>query len=142
VVIHLSVLKTKPRDQLEFPLEALPWLVDSIENGFWKKPSEGGLPRDVFHVKAQIGGEELRLGRSNNAGAEDVPGFTLKNLSRKDHICPASKPLSSFNEQEDVIPDFIMKEGGFFNVLKNLSERYQRGETTTKSSRCRKDPAM
>ena len=127
LVIHVSEVKNVPVDQLVLPLEALPWLVDQIENKFWREPWEGGLPRDVLHVQEAIAGEIIRLGRSNNAGAEILPGFTLRNLSRLNRFAEGEE-LNGFNCQNDVIPDIVLKEGGLFNLLKSIAERYLKGE--------------
>ena len=109
-----------PVNQLEFPLAGLPWLVDSIENKFWKKPEEGGLD-GVFHVLATMEGELLRIGRMAHAGAENVPGFNLSNHGRGGYIDETSP-------QHHAIADAIMKEGGLFERLKKLSERVRAGE--------------
>ena len=43
-------------NQLELPLTALPWLKDTIINGFWRQPSAGGLPKDQHSVSATFSG--------------------------------------------------------------------------------------
>ncbi|MBV2130508.1 hypothetical protein KQY15_15545 [Rheinheimera sp. SM2107] len=78
-------------NQLELPLTALPWLKDTIINGFWRQPSAGGLPKDQHSVAATFSGEEILLGRSMNAGDYAKPGFKIVNKSRKSHIM-ASRP--------------------------------------------------
>ena len=50
-----------PISQIELPLKALPWLIDAVENGFGKKPSEGGLAKDVFNMAETIYGEKLYI---------------------------------------------------------------------------------
>ncbi|WP_214000599.1 hypothetical protein [Arsukibacterium sp.] len=78
-------------NQLELPLTALPWLKDTIINGFWRQPSAGGLPKDQHSVSATFSGEEILLGRSMNAGDFAKPGFKIVNKSRASHIM-ASRP--------------------------------------------------
>lgn len=82
-----SILKgNKPgvvdKEQIEIPIEACAWIADVIENGFWKLPSEGGLPRNKHGVTAKFAEEEVGVSRSMNAGT-DQPGFRIVNKSRK-----------------------------------------------------------
>lgn len=72
--------------QTELPLSALSWLKDTILNGFWKLPSEGGLPKDQHRCIAHFNSEEIIIGRSMNAGDYDKSGFKIVNKSRKSHI--------------------------------------------------------
>ena len=53
------------RDQLELPIEAVEWLVNTVENKFMKKASEGGLAKDKFNTDTKINEEYIviRLGR-------------------------------------------------------------------------------
>lgn len=78
-------------NQLELPLAALPWLHNTIVDGFWRLPSAGGLPKNQHSVSATVGGEEILLGRSMNAGQDGKTGFKIVNKSRKSHIM-ASRP--------------------------------------------------
>jgi hypothetical protein len=70
--------------QLQLPLSSLPWLIDLIENKFWKKASEGGLANDKLHVNEIVAEEDLLLRFSPNCQAEGVQGFTLENYSKPD----------------------------------------------------------
>lgn len=56
-------------DQLELPLSSLPWVVDSIENGFWRKPSEGGLPKNKHGVNSFFNDEEILIHERRNGQA-------------------------------------------------------------------------
>lgn len=75
-------------NQIELPLSCLAWILDSIENGFWKLPSEGGLPKDKHGVHSFFNDEEILVVRSMNAGT-DKPGFKIVNKSRSSHIVDA-----------------------------------------------------
>lgn len=66
-------------DQFEIPISALPWLIDNIENKFWRKASEGGLAGDALHVDSEIDGESIRVRFSPNCGDEGIQGFTVEN---------------------------------------------------------------
>jgi hypothetical protein len=101
--------------QFELPLKALPWLIDTIENKFWKKASEGGLPGDVLHVDAVIEGEDLRIRFSPNCGAEGVQGFTLENYSRQGKI---------LNWQEMQIPYTLLREDGMLQKFKDICKKF------------------
>lgn len=104
--------------QFELPTNALPWLIDTIENKFWKKASEGGLPGDVLHVDNIVEGEELRIRFSPNCGGEGVQGFTLENYGRKGR---------AQNWQEMQLPYTLLREDGLLNLLKDISKQYQQG---------------
>jgi hypothetical protein len=95
----------------EMPLDALPWLVDTIENGFWRKASEGGLAKDVLHVNEVIGGEDLLIRFSPNCRGEGVQGFSLKNYNRKGRVK---------NWQEMQIPYGVLREAGMLDLWKQL----------------------
>lgn len=101
--------------QFEVPIKSLPWLIDTIENKFWKKASEGGLPGDVLHVDAIIDEEDLRVRFSPNCGDEGIQGFTFENYSRKGR---------SMNWQEMQIPYTLLKEDGLLDLLKNIKQKY------------------
>ncbi|WDE01194.1 hypothetical protein [Thalassomonas actiniarum] len=67
-------------EQFVVPLTSLPWLVDIIENKFWKKPGQGGAPADVLHYKNTFGGEDLKIRFTPNCQKEFEPGVTITNL--------------------------------------------------------------
>ena len=73
-------------EQFEMPLEGIGWLVQAIELGFERKPSEGGLARDVFHTDTTVGGEHLQVRYGMNLGAEGVGGYTVYNWDRLEYI--------------------------------------------------------
>ncbi|WNO60342.1 hypothetical protein [Rheinheimera sp. MMS21-TC3] len=78
-------------DQTELPLSALQWIKDTIVDGFWRLPSQGGLPKNQHTCMAKFAGEELLIGRSMNAGEYGKAGFKIVNKSRSSHIL-ASQP--------------------------------------------------
>ncbi len=49
---YSKMKKIRRYTQSEYPLTALPWIIDRIENGFFKKKSEGG----IFKLRAQYVG--------------------------------------------------------------------------------------
>ncbi|PCH65347.1 MAG: hypothetical protein COC04_02120 [Gammaproteobacteria bacterium] len=102
------------KDQLEAPASALVWAVDTIENGFGKKPNEGGLPRNVLHAETTIESEKLYLRRTMNCGAPNQQGYTLKNFSRFSYI-------DSDDYQEIQLPDYLLFDEGLLDKLKHLA---------------------
>lgn len=97
----------RTRAQLMLPLVAIPWIVDSIRNGFWKKPSDGGLPKNKHFVSDIFEEEELVVQRSMNAGAEGEMGFTFYNKSRQSYISPSSKQSDAYTDkllEDDLLP--------------------------------------
>lgn len=104
--------------QFELPIAALPWLIDTIENKFWKKASEGGLSGDVLHVDNVVEGEDLRVRFSPNCGDEGVQGFTLENYSRTDR---------GQNWQDMQTPYTLLREDGLLDLLKDISMKHRQG---------------
>ncbi|MCH8498310.1 MAG: hypothetical protein LAT63_07520 [Marinobacter sp.] len=80
--------KDLTENQIEIPISSLSWVLDSIENGFWKNPSEGGFPKNKHGVSRVFDEEEILVVRSMNAGS-DKPGFKIVNKSRSSHIIDA-----------------------------------------------------
>lgn len=100
-------------NQLEIPIPALVWAIDTIENGFGKKPDEGGLPRDVLHAEKIIEGEELYIRRTMNCGGLNQQGYTLKNFSRHSYI--------DTDEYQSVqLPDYLLFDEGLLEKIKSL----------------------
>ncbi|KKO44712.1 hypothetical protein WG68_14295 [Arsukibacterium ikkense] len=89
LVVIYEITRGKIRNteyQTELPLAAAAWIKDRILNGFWKLPSEGGLPKDQHQCIVTFDSEEIIIGRSMNAGRHGKPGFKIVNKSRKSHI--------------------------------------------------------
>jgi len=108
-------------NQTELPLSAVAWLVDVIENRFWKVPSEGGLPKDVFHFTGEIAGETINVIRGSCLAGEDIGGFTITNLSRGSYI-------DETQEQAHDITDHVLIEMKYMDFLRDLAARIARGE--------------
>jgi len=107
--------------QLELPLPAIAWLVDLIENKFWKLPSEGGLPKDVFHFTGEVAGEKIKVSRGTSLAGDDIGGFVIINLSRGGYILEGSF-------QKHDITDHVLVEMKFMDFLRDLAARIARGE--------------
>lgn len=109
------------RSQLELPAEGAGWLADSIENRFWKKPSEGGLPVEVLHDQATIRGERIKINRGNNIGGEGVGGFRIVNLDREEGD-------EWHDLQEFGLTDFELVGQDLLTFLKDVASRYAAGQ--------------
>ena len=108
------------KEQFEMPLEGIAWMVQAIELGFERKPSEGGLPRDVFHTDTTIAGEHLQVRHGVNIGGEGVPGYTVHNWDRLEYITGRYAQDMSFTLEawRETLRDFY----------KQLAERVASGE--------------
>ena len=104
--------------QLEFPKQGLPWLVDTIENKFFKLAKEGGLPAGVFHFTEAIEGERLRVDRYFGLGENRETGYAFATVDRRD---PNISKEYSFT-------DTALFELGLFAWFKDNAERIRRGE--------------
>jgi hypothetical protein len=113
----ILTLKEKNPDydfyQTEFPLKAVPWIVDAIENRLWRSADEGGLPSGVYHVAGIIEGEDLKVRRSMSVSGPGIKGFSLLNYSRH------SVHFESVKYQETQVTDELLKNG-LLDILKNL----------------------
>ena len=78
-------------NQIELPITSLNWIKDTIKNGFWRLPSEGGLSKNQHSVSKIFNQEEIIVGRSMNAGDYGKPGFKIVNKGRSSHIM-SSRP--------------------------------------------------
>jgi len=83
-------------NQFEMPLDGVRWIVQTIEQGFQRKPSEGGLPRDVFHANTTIAEEHLSLRWGVSVGGEGVGGYTVNNFDRTEYILNRESQRFSF----------------------------------------------
>lgn len=98
--------------QIEFPKTALPWIIDSIDNGFWKKPSEGGFNSDVLHIESIIDGHNLLLRFSPNCGSYQWPGIKLENYS----VPWGDRHYSSMD-----MPNNLLREHGLLQGFKDIA---------------------
>jgi hypothetical protein len=104
--------------QAEFPLGALPWMVDTIENKFWKPPSKGGLPNSVLHVNNLVADEDLMVRHAPQCSDEGDTGIYLKNYSRK--------PIDAWGNSQDVLlPNGLLRDAGLMDLFKQLIEKYK-----------------
>ena len=108
--------------QLEFPKAGLRWIVDTINNKFFKTPDEGGLPSGVYHYEEVIDGEELGIRRSMGLGTNEnrQSGYTLLTLSRKEDDIDYPKRLS--------FTDTFLFDRGFFKLIEDTAKRIENGE--------------
>ncbi len=111
-----NVKKKHLKEQLEIPALGLVWAIDAIENGFGKRPDEGGLPRDVLHAEKVIESEELYIRRTMNCGAPNQQGYTLKNFSRCSY-------MDSDEYQSVQLPDYLLFEEGLLDKLKTMCRK-------------------
>ena len=109
------------RNQLELPLAAASWIVDSIHNRFWRKPSEGGLPKNTLHDRTEIDGESIKINRGVSIGGEGIGGFSIANLSRLDY--------SRFSQKQSLgFTDYELKDMGLLDFLADLERKVQAGQ--------------
>ncbi|GAD76244.1 hypothetical protein VAZ01S_039_00680 [Vibrio azureus NBRC 104587] len=100
--------------QIELPLSAAKWLVDTIENKLWKSAAQGGLPSGVNSYKGHVEGEKLALYRQMHVEDENQKGFLLTNFSRK------SPMFRETNYQDFHITDWMLIDGKLLDFLKTL----------------------
>lgn len=108
--------KSVIQSTFSLPLSSLDWVVDVIENGFMKLPSEGGLSADTRHVKNSFDRQELKVRFSPNCLAEGEKGITLINLSIPDDV-------SSYTELQ--LPYVSLLEQGILAELKRIAQNYK-----------------
>ena len=108
--------------QLEFPKAGLRWIVDTINNKFFKTPDEGGLPGGVYHYEEVIDGEELGIRRSMGLGTNEnrQSGYTFTTLSRREEIGTSAKELS--------FTDTFLFDRGFLKLIEDTAKRIESGE--------------
>ncbi|SFC77807.1 hypothetical protein [Pseudoalteromonas denitrificans] len=101
-------------DQIELPYIANQWLINTIEDKFWKSAAQGGLPSGTYSYKEEVNGEKLALYREMNVGAKNQKGFRLTNFSRPSRI------YDDDDFQDFFITDLMLLEGGLLDALKQL----------------------
>ena len=97
--------------QFIVPLSAVSWLVDIIENKFWKKSSQGGAPANVLHYKNTVAGEELKIRFSPNCRKEFESGVTITNFAR---------PRGRLKYSDFGIPYYTLKDKGLLQAMKSV----------------------
>lgn len=108
-------------DQEKFPLASLPWIVDRFENGFWKKPEEGGLAFDEHCMEKVFDGERIGINPVMHCCAENLFGYSIWNANRANYI-------SNIPPHDWYIPRYMLLEQGVFAQLKELAQQYDSGQ--------------
>ena len=106
-------------DQFEMPLVSIRWLINVIEQKFFKSPEEGGLPANKISYEEIVAGEDLHIMRSVYAGC-DHPGYDITNGSRRCHL--ASDDLQTLS-----LSDPWLFKNGLMDYLKTLADDYEQG---------------
>ena len=102
-------------DQEEFPLESLRWIIDTMENSFLKKSSEGGLPESVRKLKTHVNNELIGINASANCCAEFQPGYDIWNVSRRSYI-------SSAWGHTWQVPTYQFTKNGLLDKIKKIAD--------------------
>ena len=108
--------KKRRYTQSEYPLIALPWIIDRIENGFFKKPAEGGFSNFERSTTAEFNGETIGINAMIHCCAENLPGLNVWNGNRKDY-------LANMTPHEWDIPNTMLKDG-LLDELKKIANEY------------------
>jgi len=107
--------KQRDQTQEEFPLTALPWFIDTIEEQFWNyKPKPTDKPGDVSNCIV-INGETVGINPMRHCCAENLPGYSFWNKNRQGYI-------TDMTPQEREIPKYMLKEW-LLNDLKRISTK-------------------
>jgi hypothetical protein len=103
---------------LEFPVSGLQWFINTLEQRFFKKAGEGGLPKDKYAYEEELVGERLCVSRMFG-----TPGYAFKNFSRSNYV------IKSFpSPQRADFSDELLFGKGLFEQLKLVAEKLERGE--------------
>ncbi|WP_199611402.1 hypothetical protein [Flocculibacter collagenilyticus] len=100
--------------QIELRPKAVKWLVDVIEQKFWKSASLGGLPSGVYSYKETIDGEKIGVFREMNVGAKGRKGFRITNYDRHD------RAHTTTHYQDFWLPDDILLERDMLMKIKEV----------------------
>ncbi|QEY16748.1 hypothetical protein D0C16_12675 [Cellvibrio sp. KY-GH-1] len=106
-------------NQFEMPLEAIRWLIDVIEQKFFKSPENGGLSAHKISYEEIVAGEDLHVMRSANAGCPHT-GYVITNGSRHSHF-------DSDDLQTLALSDPWLFQNGLMDFLKELANKYEQG---------------
>jgi hypothetical protein len=112
--------KVRDADQEEFPLESLRWIIDTFEQGFLKKTTEGGIPESVRMLHTYFKNELIGINASANCRAEFQPGYDIWNASRKSYI-------NSVWGQKWQVPTYQLTQNGLLDKLKKIADDYEKG---------------
>jgi hypothetical protein len=124
LVIHTKywskIKKIWRYDQEEFPLISLPWIVDSVENGFFKPQDRGGVSDFERSLRKEFEGEMIGVNAMAHCCAENLPGFNIWNANRKSYI-------SDIPPHEWDIPSYMLIEQRLLEKLKSLAHDFEQG---------------
>lgn len=107
-------------DQYEYPLSALPWIVECIENRFLKPREQGGLSDFDRSLSKEFEGELIGINAMAHCCAENLPGFNVWNANRQSYIV-------DIPPHEWDIPRYMLLEQGLLAKLKLLANDYEQG---------------
>ncbi|MGI1678133.1 MAG: hypothetical protein K6L75_05350 [Cellvibrionaceae bacterium] len=103
---------------LEFPKQALPWFIKSIEEKFFKTEAEGGLKKGEFTYSEIFNDEKMVVKRMFG-----LPGYALSNFARQSYAYTTLK-----SPQCAEFTDQMLFDNGLFDQLKQLGEKIARGQ--------------
>lgn len=106
--------------QFEMPLAGVKWMIETIELGFERPPSAGGLEKNKLSMETRIEDERLFLMYGVCVGGEGVGGYTIKNTSRSSYILPR------YSQEFSITVDIWNQVGRKF--FKDLLKRINSGE--------------
>ncbi|WDD96958.1 hypothetical protein [Thalassomonas actiniarum] len=98
-------------EQFILPRSAISWLVDIIENKFWKKPSQGGAPADVLHYEHIFDDEDIEIRFTPNCLKEFESGVSIINYSR---------PHGRLKFSRFAIPYHTLREKKLLQMMKSI----------------------
>jgi hypothetical protein len=124
LVIHTDAWnpfkKIRDADQEEFPLGSLRWIIDTFDQGFFKKPEEGGLPESIRKSTTRINNELIGINASANCCAKFQPGYDIWNASRKSYINKRAGQVWQ-------VPTYQFTKNGLLDKLKKIADDYEKG---------------
>ena len=119
-ILFNKIRKVWASAQEEFPLAALPWIVDRFENGFFKPHDQGGFSDFERSLRKEFNGELIGINAMAHCCAENMPGFNIWNTNRASYI-------SQIPPQQWDIPRHMLLGQGLLAQLKALSEDFEQG---------------
>lgn len=108
-------------EQCEFPLDALPWIVDRFENGFFKSEQDGGVSNFERSLRSVFNDELIGINAMAHCCAENMPGFNIWNSNRASYVI-------EIPPQQWDIPSYMLLDEGLLAKLKDLANKYQAGQ--------------
>ncbi|GAB1261893.1 hypothetical protein [Aurantivibrio plasticivorans] len=112
---YSKMKKIRRSTQEEYPLEALPWFIDTIENDFWNYNSDPAVQPGDVSENTIVDGEKIGINPMKHCCAENLFGYSLWNASRKDHV-------TGLPPQDWQIPKYML-EDGLLDELKTISTK-------------------